>query len=281
MILPENILNTTQNCFNFTKQKRRKLGVPVMNSTVCNSISANMSIASLFGDQDVELLDCRVPLRVIEKEYEMKLEERFLNMSFNHFLKIVFRILLNPIPEVQFQVQKYIHQYFLKYNHTLGIQIRTGGCLADSREKREMSSLENLIGLPDYIQEIMHTTGMVANSTLIYISTDSTIAENYIRGIMGYPYHFLSADIFQRSHSFINPTDEVMKRNLVDLHLLAECDALIYFAGSGFGNMAYQLSKSNNKFMYRVTRRELPVVGRNVQCDGSVIEWLSNQTKKL
>ena len=252
-----------------------------MNSTVCHFISANKTIESLFGDQDVELLDCRIPLRVIEKEYEMKLEERFLNITFNSFLKVVFRILLNPIPEIQIQVQKYKYQYFSKYNHTLGIQIRTGGCLADCRETREMSSIENLVGLPNYIQDVMQKTGMVANSTLIYISTDSTIAENYLRGIMGYPYHFLSANIFKRSHSFFNPSDDVMKRNLVDLHLLAECDALIYFSGSGFGNMAYQLSKSNHKFMYRVTRRDLPVINRKVQCDESIIEWLSNQTKKM
>ena len=279
MIIPDYFVTTTHNCFNFPIQKRTNLGLPVINSTICNYISANQSIASLFGEQNVELRDCRIPKRVIENEYKRKFEGKFLNISFEPFLQTVYRVLLNPIPEVQFQVQKYKHQYFMKYNHTLGIQIRTGGCLADCREKREMSSLQDLIRLPSYIQEIMNKTGMVANSTLIFISTDSTIVENYLQRVMGYPYHLLSVNIFKRSHSLINPSEEVMKRNLVDLYLLAECDALIFCSGSGFGHMAYYLSKSKSKFMYRVTRRELPIVHGKIHCDEGRIEWLSNQTK--
>ena len=151
--------------------------------------------------------------------------------------------------------------------------------MADYRERREMSSLEDLIRLPSYIQDVMNKTGMIAESTLIYISTDSTIAEKYLRRTIGQTYHILSANIFKRSHSSFDLNVDVVKRNLIDLYLLAECDTLIFCAGSGFGHVAYQLSKSNNRFMYRITRRNLPVIQLKVQCDENIIEWIANQTK--
>ena len=79
---------------------QRSLDIPLVNKTDCALMSSNTSIASLFGDRDVEIVDCRIPNRIIAREYEAKLEGKIINAKFNYFLKIVYRILLNPIPEI-------------------------------------------------------------------------------------------------------------------------------------------------------------------------------------
>lgn len=236
----------------------------------------NSTFETIFGDEDVELRDCRVPPQIIKREYNARWKGTVMDMEYDMFQKVIYRILLNPKAELQSIILQFINKHFTQYKHVVGIQMRMGGCLADFKEGREMMSLENLLNLPEYVDTTLSKLSIEANSTLIYVSTDSTYAENYIRQKMGDRYQVLSFDVFKRSHTHFDRSGDVMNRSLADVFLLAECDVLIHTAGSGFGTLAFQLSKATHKYMYGVTRRDLPVINNVVQCDEEIINLALN-----
>lgn len=55
------------------------------------------------------------------------------NQSIPDYQQIIYRLLLNPSPYLQHQLNQFKKQHFIR-KHVVGIQIRMGGCLANYQE---------------------------------------------------------------------------------------------------------------------------------------------------
>ena len=129
-----------------------------------------------------------------------------------------------------------------------------------------MMSLHELEQLPSVIKNAMASWKYTAANTDLFLSTDSTYAENYIKNAMGNTYTVLTSDVFRRGHTTSNPSALTVRRALVDLFLLADSDALLYCYGSKFGTVARMMARAQKVIMYQVTHRLLPSFNSTVPC---------------
>ena len=163
--------------------------------------------------------------------------------SYKDYRRYVYRILLNPSTELQNVIQNNKRLLFTR-KYVLGVQVRMGGCLADFHEIAQMMTMAQLRALPNTIVTMMQKWNYDSNNTVIYLSTDSSYAERYIRQKLGPKYEIGVAKTFKRSHSRNLGNDEPVKNALVDLYLLADTDALIVCKDSGFGLAALFMTRA-------------------------------------
>ena len=172
--------------------------------------------------------------------------------SYKDYRRYVYRILLNPSTELQNVIQNNKRLLFTR-KYVLGVQVRMGGCLADYHERSQMMTMAQLRSYPNTIVKVMRKWNYDSNNTVIYLSTDSTYAENYIRQKLGPNYEIGVTRTFKRSHSQNLRNDEPVKSALVDLYLLADTDALIVCEGSAFGLAALSITRARRTIVYYVT----------------------------
>ena len=172
--------------------------------------------------------------------------------SYKDYRRYVYRILLNPSTELQNVIQNNKRLLFTR-KYVLGVQVRMGGCLADFHEIAQMMTMAQLRALPNTIVTMMQKWNYDSNNTVIYLSTDSSYAERYIRQKLGPKYEIGVAKTFKRSHSRNLGNDEPVKNALVDLYLLADTDALIVCKDSGFGLAALFMTRARYFLVYNVT----------------------------
>ena len=68
--------------------------------------------------------------------------------------------------------------------------------------------------------------------------------------------------MYKRGHSTGSPKEDVVKRALLDVYMLAECDGLLTTQGSGFGGIAQALSLSPLRATIPVQRKKVIVPRR-------------------
>ena len=172
--------------------------------------------------------------------------------SYKDYRRYVYRILLNPSTELQNVIQNNKRLLFTR-KYVLGVQVRMGGCLADFHEIAQMMTMAQLRALPNTIVTMMQKWNYDSNNTVIYLSTDSSYAERYIRQKLGPNYEIGVAKTFKRSHSRNLGNDEPVKNALVDLYLLADSDVLIICKNSAFGRAALSMTRARRTLVYYVT----------------------------
>ena len=213
-------------------------------------------MSSVIGSEDVVTIDCQILVNSIYSETNLILLQK--NEIISHsdsyaaYKRFMCRILLNPSIELQQIIQNNKRLLFTR-KHVLGVQVRMGGCLADYHEKTQMMTMNQLRAYPHRIENLMRSWHFTPNDTVIYLSTDSSYAEKFIRQKLGSRYEITVAKTFKRSHSRILGSDEPVKNALVDLYLLADSDALIVCEGSGFGRAALFMTRAKHFFVYNVT----------------------------
>ena len=180
----------------------------------------------------------------------------------------MYRILLNPSIELQ-RVIHHNKRVLFTRKYVIGVQIRMGGCLADFHEVSQMMTMSQLRALPNTIVTMMQKWNYDSNNTVIYLSTDSSYAERYIRQKLGPEYEIGVSKTFKRSHSRSLGNDEPVKNALVDLYLLADTDGLIVCEGSGFGRVALSITRAQHTLVYNVTHSIIPNL--KVSCKRNVI----------
>ena len=188
--------------------------------------------------------------------------------SYWNYRRYVHRILFNPSIELQNVIQNNKRLLFTR-KYVLGVQVRMGGCLADFHEIAQMMTMAQLRDYPNTIVTVMRKWNYDSNNTVIYLSTDSSYAERYIRQKLGPKYEIGVAKTFKRSHSRNLGNDEPVKNALVDLYLLADTDGLIVCEGSGFGRVALSITRAQHTLVYNVTHSIIPNL--KVSCKRNVI----------
>ena len=160
------------------------------------------------------------------------------------YQRLLFRILLNPISDIIYDVLSFRRKYF-EGKVVIGIQIRCGGTLADTNEITHILDNKQLKQIPARIMERLSYYKVDPASSVLFISTDSTRAFKYIQSQLGsYNYTVLEYPMYERGHTTAAKlSEDHLKRALVDLHLLAEAD-IILRSHSSFGLLACMISRS-------------------------------------
>ena len=201
-------------------------------------------------------IDCRISDKIIGSNSNIHtLQQNGIISyfeSYKDYTRYMYRILLNPSIELQ-RVIHHNKRVLFTRKYVIGVQIRMGGCLADFHEVSQMMTMSQLRALPHTIVTMMRNWNYNSNNTVIYLSTDSSYAERYIRQKLGPEYEIGVSKTFKRSHSRSLGNDEPVKNALVDLYLLADTDGLIVCEGSGFGRVALSITRARHTRIYKVT----------------------------
>ena len=138
----------------------------------------------MIGSEDAVTVDCRIPVSIIFSESNLILLQKngiiSHSQSYADYKRFMYRILLNPSIELQKVIQNNKRLLFTR-KHVLGVQVRMGGCLADFHEATQMMTMDQLRAYPKTIVTMMHKWNLSPNDTVIYLSTDSSYAEKFIR----------------------------------------------------------------------------------------------------
>ena len=223
------------------------------------------SIDILFGYKNTSSDDCRLTNQLpsyFSSSILPSLENRVAN--YDEYSRITYRILLNPIPYLRKPIKQFIRTYY-RHNPVVGVQIRTGGCIADYPEKVQMMLTSDLHQYPSFIQTQIAKQGFL-KKPIIVIATDSLYALNYVRDSLKDQYQVLSSSLFNRSHTEFNPVSTSLFSAVVDVHLLAHVDLLIICKRSGFGHIARSMVSSSTPVVEYVSRRRTA----NVTLSGSM-----------
>ena len=215
------------------------------------------------------MTDCRLPYGVVYNKANLnRLKEKKVikeKETVQDLQRILYRLLLNPTPQLQAMIISFKQKYYTKKN-VFSIQIRMGGCLSDTPEMMEMMSLHELEQLPTVIQNAMASWTFNAANTVLFLSTDSTYAENYIKAKLGSVYTVVTSDAFHRGHTTGTPDGVTVQRAIIDLFLLSDSDALLFCRGSGFGGIAMSMGRAQRVIEYRVTHRLMPDFNETAPC---------------
>ena len=211
------------------------------------------SLHQAIGDGHIALMDFRSPWR---KLIGGKLTDALANTGIlnqcpsQQLRKMVTRVFLNPTPDIQDYLIRFKTEHY--GNRTVfGVQARLGGCLANSREKMQLMSINQFKALPEKIRFNLH--GLV--NPVVYLSTDSDFAETYIREKLPDIEILTSSAFFTRHHSTGITEVSTVKSSLVDLFLLADSDILLISDSSKFGRMADFMTRAKKVIRIKYTRK--------------------------
>ena len=184
--------------------------------------------------------------------------------DYNH---VLLRLMVNPSTDFREIIFNERSRVFQK-RPVLGIQIRAAGLLADSKESVSFIDEEALKKVPSIVIDTIRQFEFDKKIEGIYLSTDSRIVDQYLQETLEDKYRILKTDMFRRGHSTGSPKEDVVKRALLDLYMLAECDGLLTTQGSGFGGIARALSLSPLQATIPVERKTVvvPRRGRKKLC---------------
>ena len=270
VFIPMEFWRNTVSCIQpFRSLSMKYLNVRELPKENCMFAKPSRYTLSSFLDSTVMVTDCRLPdVMIYTKENKIRLQANKVmkdKETVKDLQRILFRLLLNPIPPLQDMINSFKQKHYTKKN-VFAIQIRMGGCLSDSPEMMEMMSSHELKQLPSVIKNAMASWNYTAANTDLFLSTDSVFAETYIRNALGSMYTVLTSDAFHRSHTTGNPNAVAVGRALIDLFLLADSDALLYCYESGFGTVAKMMGRAQKVIEYRVTHRLIPNFNSTVSC---------------
>ena len=223
--------------------------------------TSSSSLQSMVGRSNAVLMDYRPSWeKLITKKVDRLFSDstEYQHIGLENLRKMVTRLLLNPTPDVI----QYLYQFKQRYytNHTvLGVQVRLGGCLANSHEIMMLMTLEQFRSLPNMIRQHINST----DNPVVYLSTDSDIAERYFREKLPDVRILTSSSLFSRHHSTGMVDLSIVKSSLVDLFLLADADVLLISDSSKFGRMADYMTRARKITRIRYKRT---LINRD-QCD--------------
>lgn len=165
-------------------------------------------------------------------------------MTWREYKMVLYRLMTNPSPELT-EVILRRREPLRPFDYLLGIHLRCGGQLADTPERSVMITWKQLQRIPDQICEIMQS---LHKRVTIYLSTDSTKAEEFIRKSLK-NVTIVTLDGYRRGHTEMNAvSDDSIKRAIVDMYLVAQAKQIVITSKSGFSAAISALGNPNHQF---------------------------------
>ena len=231
---------------------------------VCNNTGACFSVSNDTVDiehslnEDSVMKDARLAPHFVYNEHNRRLlvESGIMtaNETWEEYRRMILRTLLRPNKEVRNAIREMnsvIHQRRL----SIGVHIRTGGLLANYCEGTSMIDNKTLETVPNRIDALRRRLTDKPKDVVVFVSSDSDRAIAYLKRHLHPDYRIVASSKYARGHTTSNrvPTDKV-KGALLDMFVLADCDALLTTKRSGFSMIASEMSSSSVRAVIPVNR---------------------------
>ena len=223
---------------------RRCEGTAVCFPIVNNTVSIEKSL-----NENSVMKDVRLASHFVYNEHNRRflIESGIMtaNETWEEYRRMIFRTLLRPNKEVRNAIREMnnvVHQRLF----SIGVHIRTGGLLANYCESTSMIDNKTLETVPRRIDALCKRLTDKPKDVVVFVSSDSDRAIAYLKKHLHPDYLIVASSKYARGHTTSNrvPTDTV-KGALLDMFVLADCDALLTTRRSGFSLIAGQLSSSS------------------------------------
>ena len=173
-------------------------------------------------------------------------------LTWKEYKRIIYRLIANPTPDVQRLILQKREEF--QKQRWIGVHIRCGGSLADTKEKVVMIPPSRLATVPQQIQSFVEKNykQMKHDNTAItlYLSSDSSTVENLVRKELK-EYQVITITDFKRGHTHMRAVSEnSIRRALVDMYLVAFADVVIATSRSGFSEAIITLG--NPTYVYKL-----------------------------
>ena len=162
---------------------------------------------------------------------------------------MIFRLMSNPTPAMtKIILEK--RKELGPIENVLSVHIRCGGQLADTPEKQVIIPKKRVLQIPFQIEDMIKRIG---NISVIYLTTDSSKTEQYLRQSLS-NITIITLATYKRGHSTTNSVSEdSLRRSILDIYLAAQAKHLVYTQKSGFsaticilGNASDRLGLESN-----------------------------------
>lgn len=231
------------------------------------------------ANEDVLLYDIRINgYELFTKEHIEKINKLNIvdfKLTWDSFRRLVYRLISNPSNELQ---EAILHQQQIMEptNEVIGVHLRCGGQLADYKETPYWISPRELTEIPGIINAFYYKHHLHRKPS-IYLSTDSSKAESYLRKIMtNFTIYTLNHTVFERGHTCGKSKSIFVRSSLVDMYTVAETGYHIISYGSGFSAAVDRISKIRPSFILPFHKRQNYICLLNKQNQASFrTKWTS------
>ena len=184
--------------------------------------------------EDLLLIDNRLYRIVMNDSDSLQVINQYnltgRQLSWRDYRRIFYRLMSNPTPAMTNVILEKRNELGPLEN-VVAVHLRCGGQLADTQEKFVFVSMERLICFPSPIKEFLQQQQSIQN---MYLTTDSTVAEEYIR-LSFQKMKVYSLASYQRGHSTRHyVTNDTLIRSILDMYLAAQAKHLVYTDKSSF-----------------------------------------------
>ena len=238
----------------------------------CFSVSNDTVDIEHSLNEDSVMRDARLDPHFIYNEHNRRLliESGIMtaNETWEEYRRMIFRTLLRPNKEVRNAIRDMngiVHQRIF----SIGVHIRTGGLLANDCESTSMIDRKTLETVPHRIEALRERLTDKPKDVVVFVSSDSDRAIAYLKRHLHPDYRIVTSSKYARGHT-TNSKISVgkVKGALLDVFVLADCDALLTTKGSGFSMIASEMSSSSVRAVIPVNRTivKCPRKRRSVYC---------------
>ena len=231
---------------------------------VCNNTGACFPIANDTIDiknslsEDSVMRDARLAPRFVYTEHNRKLlvDSRIMtaNETWEEYRRMILRTLLRPNEEVQNAIREMnsvVHQRLF----SIGVHIRTGGLLANDCEGTSMVDNKTLESVPHRIEALRERLTDKPKDVVVFVSSDSDQAIAYLKRNLHPDYRIVTSTQYTRGRTTsARASADKVKGALLDVFVLADCDALLTTKGSGFSMIVSEMSSSSVRAVIPVNR---------------------------
>ncbi len=151
------------------------------------------------------------------------------------YYRVIIRIMYNPKRLIIREIRKE-RQRIGPADNQIGVHLRCGGRLADRQEVTAMITPERLSTVPEELEKVMNYSTIPRNKLYVYLSTDSSIAEENITKAL-YPLPVKTTNLYKRGHTTWGCVSvPVIWRSLIELYLTSQADYLLLTSTSTFSH---------------------------------------------
>ena len=158
--------------------------------------------------------------------------------NWGEYQKIMYRLLLNPSPNVQRSIQSVLSELPSRW-FSVAVHIRCAGNLADVKEVVHMITERQLGSVSRMIRSIL-TKNKAQSNNAVFVATDSRQALDKLTFLLK-PIKVVSNKQIIRGHS-TEANQTIVASSLTDLFLLTRSSTFIGVKRSGFSRVAMGIS---------------------------------------
>ena len=215
-----------------------------------------IDLRSSFNEDSI-LFDVRTPRSVVQTPENLQalIDSKLLRegQNWDYLYKLLFHIVLSPNGSIRDEIDE--EKRRLTRPYTFGVQVRTGGNLANDFERTSMISEEAMHKIPSQIEDICKKHNVTYKDWNLYISSDSDRATNYIFDTFKSKFNVIFSTKYTRGHtSSGHLKSNSLMSAMIDVHILGSSDVLLTTKGSGFGRIASAMVYPHPSYFIPVNR---------------------------